>query len=242
MTIALGTVPGFSDLQATPLASGKPAIGAHLQRINSNANFGLVRLEFFTGIYAHGDTVPLPTSDIDGYTYARSELTYIWVPQSTANQATGWASFREPWTMWYGIWNVDQNTGEVTSEIGYRGNDDHKERQATTNDGVLQVFTVAQRQKNNLVLKSQPTFTRKVDADFYVGEALHTGLMTALNSDAKFGVVNTEVIYMGVFAHGATVPQPVSPADGRTYAYSEVMFVTAWRWTGDTDGRTGTRL
>jgi hypothetical protein len=54
--------------------------------------------------------------------------------------------------MWYGAWKVDQATGKVFSEIGYRGNQDHTDRQATSNDGIIQVFTIAQRQKTNLLL------------------------------------------------------------------------------------------
>lgn len=236
MTLVLSTIPGFSDLSNTALAANKFALGTHLNRINFNANFGLVRLEIFVGLYKNGDVVPLPVSSIDNYQYTRSECIYMWVPQNTADPTSGWASFREPWTMWYGIWNVNQANGQVLSEIGYRGNDDHKDRQASTNDGVLQVFTIAQRQKTNLVLSAVPTYAKKVTTDFTVNEALHTGMMTVLNADAKFSVVNTEVMYMGEFTNGQTVPQPVSPADGRTYAYSECMFQTSMRWTADTDG------
>jgi hypothetical protein len=208
-----------------------------LNRINFNANFGLVRMEVFTGIYKHGDQVPLPVSTIDGYQYNRSECIYMWVPQNTADPTSGWASFREPWTMWYGIWNVDQNSGIVLSEIGYRGNDDHKDRQASTNDGVVQVFTIAQRQRTKLILSAIPAFSKKIVTDFSINEALHTNfLLLPLNHDAKFSVVNTEVMYMGEFTNGQTVPQPVSPADGRVYAYSECMFQTSVRWTADTDG------
>jgi hypothetical protein len=234
-TITLTTIPGFSDLSNAPLASGKNALGAHFTRINSNAAFGLVRLEIFTGNYAHGQTVVLPQSPVDGYTYGRDELIYMWGIQNTADAKSGWASYREPWTMWYGIWNVDQATGVVFSEVGYRGNQDHKDNQATTNDGVLQVFTIAQRQKTKLLIASSPSFNRHVDADFATDFALTTGLMTDINGDAKFGVINQEVIYMGEFFNGATVPQPISPADAHTYAYADCVFMTSMRWTADTD-------
>lgn len=235
-TIALSTVPGFADLPDATLSANRFSLGVHLQRIYANASFGLVRLEVFNGIYKHGDTVALPTSLVDGYTYSPSELIYMWVPQNTANQATGWASFREPWTMWYGIWNVDQTSGLVSSEIGYRGNNDHKDNQATTNDGVVQVFTIAQRQKTGLTLSAAPTFTKHLDTDFFTDRALNTGLLVDMNRASKFATVNTEIMYMGEFFNGQTVPQPVSPIDGRVYAYAECLFQTSWRWTADTDG------
>jgi hypothetical protein len=236
MPITLSTIPGFSDLKDTALGANKFALGAFLSRVNVNASFGLVRLEFFTGIYKNGDVVTLPTSPVDGYTYNRSELIYLWVPANTADPATGWASYREPWTMWYGVWNVDQNTGAVFSEIGYRGNDDHKDRQASTNDGAVQVFVIAQRQKTGLIMATTPAFTRHVSTDFFTNRALHTGLIVDLNQAAKLSVCNTEVVYMGEFFNGQTVPNPVSPIDGHAYARTDCMFQTSWRWTADTDG------
>jgi hypothetical protein len=138
------------------LLQDKPALGVHLNRINQNANFGIVRLEVFSGTYRHGETIPVPTSDVDGYIYNRKELMYLWSAQNTGDPNTGWASYREPWTMWYGVWNVNQTTGEVSSQIGYRGNQDHLDRQAQTNDGLLQVFVIAQRQLVGLHLSSAP--------------------------------------------------------------------------------------
>lgn len=235
-TLTLGTIPGFSDLQNAALAATKTSLGTHFSRISSNAAFGVVRLEVFSGNYAHGQTVVLPQSPVDGYTYTRDELIYMWGIQNTADAKSGWASYREPWTMWYGIWNVDQTTGVVLSEVGYRGNQDHKDNQAVTNDGVLQVFTIAQRQKTKLSLSAAPTFNRHIDTDFATDFALTTGLMTDINSDAKFATVNQEIMYMGEFFNGATVPQPISPADGHTYAYADCVFMTSMRWTADTDG------
>lgn len=50
-----------------------------VQRINKNNKFALARPEFFGPFTkANGDTISLPTSPIDGYTYSRSELVYMW--------------------------------------------------------------------------------------------------------------------------------------------------------------------
>lgn len=234
MALTLNKVPGFADLPDSTLDAEKSALGLHLARISQNAAFGMVRLEVFSDVYKHGDEVPLPVSPIDGYGYSRSELMYLWVPQNTGDPSTGWASYREPWTMWYGVWNVNQETGKVFSEVGYRGNNDHKDRQAQTNDGLLQVFVVAQRQQSGLVLSAEPAFQPYEASDFYVDRPFHTTMLKRLNGSAKWATVGTEVIYLGEFAHGATVPFPVSPVDGYEYEAAEVKWATSWRWTADT--------
>src|SRR5262249_28790786 len=147
MALTLNQVPGFSDLPDAAIAAEKIAIGLHMARISNNAAFGMVRLETFVGVYQHADTVPAPVSDIDGYQYQRSELNYYWVPANTGNPKTGFATYAPPWTMWYVDVKVDQATGVVFSEVGYRGNSDHPDRQAKTNDGLILVVTIAQRQK-----------------------------------------------------------------------------------------------
>jgi hypothetical protein len=234
--VALTTIPGFSDLSAVPLAADKLSLGVHLNRINLNAAFGLVRMEVFHGNYRNGDTVPLPISVVDGYQYKRNELTYLWMVANTINPDTGWATDGEPWTMWYGIWNVIQASGVVTSEVGYRGNQDYPNRQDVSKDGWITVIVIGQRQKSTMLMSAQPAFNKHLDTDFYTDRAVNTGLMTDFNANAKFACVNTEVIYMGEFSNGQTVPQPISPVDGKVYAYGNVKFMHAWRWTADTDG------
>lgn len=234
MTLALSSIPGLSDLQDTALAAEKLCIGVHLNRINQNANFGLVRLEVFSGTYRNGETIPLPQSDVDGYVYRRDELMYIWTAQNTGEPNTGWATYQAPWTMWYGVWNVNQSTGEVESVIGYRGNDDHKDRQAQTTDGVLQVFVIAQRQLAGLVLASAPAFYNLEAVAFYTDRAATDLLLQKMNHNAKFAAVGAEVFYLGELAHGGTVNKPVSPIDGYAYADSELMIMTSFRWTSDT--------
>jgi hypothetical protein len=235
-TLTLNEVPGFADVADASLAANKPALGLHIARINSNAAFGMVRTEVFQGTYVNGDTVAAPVSPVDGYQYQRDELMYLWVFQTTANPKTGWASNGPPWTMWYVAALVNQATGEVSCNVGYRGNDDHKDRQANLNDGTLLVFTIAQRQRTALSLSAVPGYFIHNDADFYTDRPTHTGLLTEMSQSAKYGVVNSEVIFMGVFKHGDVVPTAVSPADGYVYDSSQVYFQTALRWTADDDG------
>jgi hypothetical protein len=238
MPFTLANVPGFADLPDAALVAENNVLGVHIGRINGNAAFGMVRLEVFTGLYHDGDTVILPTSAVDGYNYQRSELIYLWVPVNTGNASTQWATDGPPWTMWYGAWSVDQITGAVACAVGYRGNDDHKDRQANTKDSTLQVFTIAQRNLATLTLTAHPSYFDHPDGTFYTDRPLNQRLIQEMNRSAKYGVVNTEIIYMGVFKHGDTVPTPVSPADGYAYSYAETQWQTSMRWTADDNGGT----
>jgi hypothetical protein len=101
MTLTLSNVPGFADQSDSILQHDKPALGMALARISENAAFGMVRTEVFSGTYINGDTVPTPTSAVDGYRYQRNELFYVWAPQNTGNPKNNWASSGPPWTLWY---------------------------------------------------------------------------------------------------------------------------------------------
>src|SRR5450759_888161 len=120
MPLVLTKIPGFADLPDNVLAAYQPALGVHLSRVSNNAAFGMVRCEVFTGAFKDTDVVPLPTSDVDKYAYSREECMYFWVPQNTANPATGSGSGGPPWSAWFGVWNVDQFTGTVSCTFGYR--------------------------------------------------------------------------------------------------------------------------
>jgi hypothetical protein len=223
--LILNAQPGFSDQPDTALAAGNNALGLQLAKINGNAAFGMVRMEFFQGIYNHGQTVALPVSPVDGYQYQRDELTYVWALYSSADTGDGWIT--GPAALWYCFWNVNQTTGEVTSTEVYRSDG----ASAVSNDGWLQVFTIAQRQKVALTVSAAPTWTQQQPSDYIADLAYAQDRLVALNNNAKFAVVAQECISMGEFYNGQTVPAPVSPADAYAYAYSEVKFVFSWRWT-----------
>lgn len=233
MPLTLNQIPGFSDLSDSAIAAERYALGIHLNRISQNASFGTVRMEIFSGIYEHNEEVSLPVSPVDGYVYSRDELIYTWAVMNTADPETGWASYREPWTMWYLTANVSQTSGKVSCFVGYRGNMDHLDRQAQTNDGVLQVFTIAQRQKTGLIVATEPTFTEVATGDLPVDAPLREGALASMNAAAKLSAVSGECIYMGEFSDGATIAKPVSPVDGKVFEYSEVKWMTSWRWTAE---------
>jgi hypothetical protein len=230
MAFTLSKIPGFSDLPDRVLEAEQPALGMLISRINGNASFGMVRPEVFVGRYKDGETVNLPVSTVDGYTYQRSELMYIWGIYSTVNPATGWIS--GPGALWYAAWKVDQSSGAVSCIEFYRKSEGKlQDNSAASQDGVLQVFTIAQRQAKTLTIEDAPSYIDLDNTVFEVDDPLATTPLTQLSRNAKFAVANAEVIYMGEFWTGQTVPNPVSPADGHIYSYGETKFQFSWRWT-----------
>lgn len=224
--LILNTQPGFSDQPDSVLAAGNFALGLQLAKINGNAALGMCRMEFFQGVYTNGQTVDLPVSSVDGYQYSIAECTFLWQVFNSANASTGWIT--GPTSLWFCGWNVDQDTAFVTCDEWYRNAADSAESQ----DGSLQVFIVAQRQQQTLTAATQPTWTQQNASLFTQDLAYSSDVLIALNESAKFAVLAQEVISMGEFYNGQTVPRPVSPADGYEYAYSgEVTFVYCWRWT-----------
>lgn len=225
--LVLNTQPGFFDQQDSSLAAGTFSLGFELAKISSNAALGMTRMEVFQGLYKSGDSVAPPISPVDGYQYQSNELAYLWAIYSTANPNTGWIT--GPMSLWYCGWKVDQETGLVTCDEWYRNTADS----GSSQDGVLQVFTVGMRQKASLMLSTPPVWTDLSPFEIGQDAPQAEGLMQALNGNSKFAVVGQECLYCGEFYNGQTVPAPTSPADG--YAYSlaagEVKFVWCWRWT-----------
>src|SRR6185437_15618372 len=59
--------------------------------------------------YVGGNTIPLPVSTLDGYTYSRDEIAYVWDWAHTTPQSTG-QHYRLPAFMAH----IDSTTGVVT--------------------------------------------------------------------------------------------------------------------------------
>ena len=227
--ITLTQIPGFADIPARTLNAEQMALASTMARMASNAAFGMCSFECFVGLYHDGDTVALPTSAMDGYTYAREELTYIWTVQSSANFNTNWIT--GPDSLWFCAWKVDQVTGAVSSLEAYRRSGSNYQG-AQSADGTLCVFTIAQRQKSTLIISTPLTaYTDIANSAFVQDAAWTTTLAQQMNTNAKFGAASSECIYMGEFYNGQTVPTAVSPKDGYSYSRAQTKLVHSWRWT-----------
>lgn len=228
----LQLIPGFSDIPDSVLQTDDPAFALHLGEIAMNATFGMVRMEVFPCLQVHGDTIPLPSSCWDGYKYSREELNYIWAVQASTDHSTNWIS--GPDSMWFSNWNVNQLTGEVFSEEWYERSSTADTRLAAkSNDGTLMVFTIAQRQKTNMIMSAAASYTTISEATMATDKPYTQDLAQHLSQNAKFSCVNAEFFYLGEYVNGQTVDlaQAVSPVDGYAYSAAECKFQHAWRWT-----------
>jgi hypothetical protein len=231
LSLVIQIPPGYSDQSHDILDAGLPAYGLEVARIYDNGVFGLARTEIFvTGPHQNKEVVPIPVSPIDGYVYERSELIYLWSIQNTVDKATGWITGKD--SLWHFAHLVDQNTGEVLIDTWYRRSGLHA-LPALTHDGTLTVWTIAQRQKSNLIIAQSPTYAAISSGWIAVDEPWQQQLARGLNDDAKFSVVNKEVFYLGEYYNGQSVTLPVSPADGYSYGSGECKFIFSWRWTPD---------
>lgn len=228
MGLALSAPPGFNDLSDSQLAVNSPALGIQLAKVYENSVFSKVRTEVFSDVYSHGQTVKLPVSTRDGYAYSRSELLYFWTIRNSADPSSLWMSGKD--SLGYAAWLVDQTTGQVYCDEWYRRSGTHADV-THTNDGVLQVWTVAQRQRGNLALTASPSYSAITGSWIGLDKPLTQQLAQGLNDDAKFAVLNHEFFYLGEYTNGQTVILPTSPEDGHHYTSGECKFMLSSRWT-----------
>jgi hypothetical protein len=227
-SLVLTHEPGFSDVSLANFAANGPARGFDLMKLSENAAFGMVGIEFFYGEYSNGQFVNLPVSPTDGYEYQYDECSFIWMVRSSVNPSSGWASGEE--ALWIANWRVVQQTGLVFCEEWYSWvHADHPPIQSS--DGILGVYTIAQRQKTNITLAvPSPTYTDVVDSSFQVGSAYRTDFLSAMEQNSKLAAVKVECIYLGEFVNGQSTGNPVSPVDGFVYPYSQCAMMTCMRW------------
>lgn len=233
MSITLTEIHGFSDLPDSIFEADNPAFGDMVQAIAENAEFAFARMEVFQGVYADGDTVSLPVSPIDDYQYSQDELIYFYTVVASTDRTSGWITGKD--TLWFANWFVNQATGEVLIQEWYRRSGENADA-VSTSDGQLLVFTIAQRQKQNIIVAASPSYSAISGGAIATDEPFNQTLAQALNDDAKFAAINKEIFYCGEFINGQQIPRGggsalISPADGYQYQYSECKFLHCWRWT-----------
>jgi len=163
MNLTLSQQPAFSQVAQSALNTGAVLTAAIMQALNENAKFAVARSEEFYGFYVNGQTVVLPVSPLDGYTYARNELSYLCCPYWTGAMLTaleggvadagidsdggtippyrGYAS--GPGCLTRVQMTVNQSTGVVGSTMTYGLN--ILGEPVAANDGVVLVMTIARR-------------------------------------------------------------------------------------------------
>jgi hypothetical protein len=74
-------------------------------------------------------------------------------------------------------------------------------------------------------MSSIPGFFDLADSTIAAGKSLTDYILAKINHNAKFGAVRCEIIFMGFYGPGDTVPPPASPVDGYQYSYAECLFI-----------------
>jgi hypothetical protein len=155
--LTMAVQPGFTDLADSAIAGGQPLTDANIQAISHNAKFGVVRPEiFYMGFFTSGNTVPTPTSPVDGYAYARTECAYIPVFASSRQPAgvfvAGQAAFPSLANTDLGTGSlvsvpyqldINESTGILTCNVYFSGN-------ASQAQGTVKVYCVAMRSSVNV--------------------------------------------------------------------------------------------
>jgi len=154
--LTMANIPGFFDIADSAIAGGQPLTDDSIQKISHNAKFGAVRCELiYMGFFQNGNTVGVPTSPVDGYTYARSEVIYIPILASGRSPAAGFtpgqAAFPSLATTDPGTGNliispyqldVNDTTGIVTCQTYWSVS-------GAENQGTLKVYALCQRSSVN---------------------------------------------------------------------------------------------
>jgi hypothetical protein len=155
--LTMGAIPGFFDIADSAIAAGQPLTDDSILKLSHNAKFGAVRCEtFYMGFYMSGNTVPTPTSPVDGYAYQRNECVFIPIFASSRQPAAGFvpgqAAFPTlanndlgtgsllivPYEL-----DVNDTTGAVTCQVYFSGN-------AAQNQGTVKVYCIAMRSSVNV--------------------------------------------------------------------------------------------
>ena len=153
----MSAIPGFFDLADSAIAGGQPLTDDSLLKISHNAKFGAVRCEvIYMGFYTSGNTVPTPTSPVDGYAYQRTECAFIPILASSRQPAAGFvpgqALFPALSPSDLGTGNllivpyqldINDSTGVVTCQVFFSGN-------AAQNQGTVKVYCIATRSSANV--------------------------------------------------------------------------------------------
>jgi hypothetical protein len=151
--LVFSSIPGFNDIPDAAIAGGVPLTDDSIQKISHDAKFGAVRCEIiFMGFYGHGDTIPTPTSPVDGYPFARAECGFVWsiysnrsrvMPYTPGQQYPPPQSNSQPGVLYNfpGDWDINDLTGVVNLRTTYWSSG----TETVTTDGIIKVYCFAQR-------------------------------------------------------------------------------------------------
>lgn len=78
---------------------------------------------------------------------------------------------------------------------------------------------------SQLTFSAIPGFFDLADSAIAGNQPLTDDSLQKISHNAKFAAVRCEIVFMGFYTSGNTVPPPVSPVDGYVYSRGECMFI-----------------
>lgn len=156
--LTFSSIPGFFDLADSVIVGGQPLTDDSILKISHNAKFAAVRVEiFYMGFFTGGNTVPTPTSPVDGYVYSRAECAYFPIFASSRQPAAGFvpgqATFPALAASDLGTGNlvsvpyqldINDTTGQLTCQVYFSGN-------SAQAQGTVKVFCLGARSSVNVL-------------------------------------------------------------------------------------------
>jgi hypothetical protein len=154
--LTLASINGIFDLADAAIAGDQLLTDDSIQKISHNAKFGAVRCEIiYMGFYAHGNTVPVPASPVDGYAYSPSELSFFWIRFSNRAPGEGFVPGQAERPVQAdsksgSLYNVRDDINDVTRVVDIHTTYWANGTETPTNDGILKVYALCQRASVNV--------------------------------------------------------------------------------------------
>jgi hypothetical protein len=197
--------------------------------LNDNAKFAVCNKEiFFCGEFTNGSTVSAASliSPADGYVYSYAETKFLafWRWTSDGSQLISPPEIYSQLGRF--SCDIDSSTGAVTTAVYATDNDGND--QHCIGYGRVAVVAFCARSATPGAASLANAFTEIDGNAFIPGSTLRASTVLALKKNIDEAILCPEFFGPTTYADGATVPLPVSPVDGYTYARDEITVIWAW--------------
>jgi hypothetical protein len=218
----LAAIPAWTNVPDADLDLDSAWREDRLKDLNAAAKRSVVQAEFFDlGEFGNGQTVPRPTSDVDGFQYPYADLVFLTSWRWTPAFATGLSSGPSGHTLARLEKNVNGATGLVDTTVTYRllASSD-----TVTQDGRVRVFAFGFRA--GITATGTVSFTDLNANVFLPGKPPLDDDALVMVRNSKFAALRPE-FFVTTQTHGTTVALPTSPIDGYAYARAELIYLYA---------------
>lgn len=234
--LVMASSPSYSAVSSGWIGTDQPYSQQLAQGLNDDSKFAVVNKEaFYLGEYSDGQTVTMPTSPCDGYSYSSGECKFTfswrWTTDGTAAHVT------EP-PLTYGQLGPIQasvdSAGVVSISISYV--DDNNNLNAYS-EGRIAVFAFCQRSGTpGSVSPAANSFAEISFNQFMPGQALEYTTLQQMLANTLQALLEVEYFGPTSYKHADVIPTPTSPIDGFAYARTDLTYVWSFSDTTNAGG------